>query len=83
MTQAADPGRSPDGGVSALVGPRGHQGGIALRGHLTLTAPAKAGARPCLLAPLPLPAGGLAGTLRGISAPWTPATATLWSGRGY
>lgn len=83
MTEAADPSRLPDGGASALLDPRGRQGGMALRGHLVLTAPARAGARPCLLATLAPPAGGLAGAVREIAAPWMPATAARRSGRGY
>lgn len=83
MTEAADPGRPPDGGASALAGPHGRQGSMALRGHLVLTAPAKAGAQPSFLATLAPPAGGLAGAVREIAAPWTPATATRRSGRSY
>lgn len=83
MTEAANPNRLPDDGASVLLDPRGRQGSMALRGHLTLTAPARAGARPCLLAALASPAGGLAGAVREIAAPWMPATATRRSGRGY
>lgn len=83
MTEAANPDRFSDNGASALLDPRGRQGGMALRGHLVLTAPARAGARPCLLAALAPPAGGLAAAVREIAAPWMPATATRRSGRGY
>ncbi len=82
MTEAADPGRLPDRGASALAGPHGRQGSMALRGHLVLTALAKAGARPSLAILAP-PAGGLVGAVREIAAPWTPATATRRSGRNY
>lgn len=84
MTAAADPDRLSDGGASALVDRCGRQGGAALRWHLILTAPAKAGAWLYLLAPLVPLAGGLVGAK--ISAPWTPATATprfRQPGRGH
>lgn len=83
MTEAADPSRLPDDGASALLDPRGRQGSMVLRGHLILTAPARAGARSCLLATLAPPPGGLAGAVRAIAAPWMPATATRRFGRGY